>query len=138
MKYSVVIIGGGIIGSSVAYFLVNSGSDMSIAVIEPDPTYEHATTPQGAGGVRQQFSIAENIAQSTYSLDFYKSWDTLFADVPNLPDLNFQEQGYLFVVGKDGVTTLKENEALQRSMGVSTQLLSQVELRRKFPSIGRQ
>jgi len=137
MKYSVAIIGGGIIGSSAAYFLARTGNDVSVAVIEKDSSYSNATTSQGAGGVRRQFSIEENIAQSTFSLDFYKKWKTHMADVPNLPDLKFREQGYLFVVTAAGEDTLLRNEALQRSMGVRTIVMNRQELRRKFPSIDR-
>ena len=50
MKYSVAIIGGGIIGSSAAYFLARAGNDVSVAVIEKDSSYSNATTSQGAGG----------------------------------------------------------------------------------------
>ena len=64
LNHDIIIIGGGITGSAAAYFLARSGAAGSVAVIEPDPTYEFATTPQGAGGVRQQFSVAENIEMS--------------------------------------------------------------------------
>ena len=75
LKYSVVVIGGGIVGSAAAFFLARSGNDLSVAVIEADSTYTHATSPQGAGGVRQQFSRPENIALSTWSLSFYKHFN---------------------------------------------------------------
>ena len=135
MKYSVVVIGGGIIGSSAAYFLASAGR--SVAVVETDSSYQFATTPQGAGGVRQQFSLPENISQSIYSLDFYKHWATHFAEIEDLPDLNFQEQGYLFVVSEVGVEDLQRNASLQNSMGVNAQVLTRNELLQKFPSISR-
>lgn len=137
MKYSVVIIGGGIVGSAAAYFLARSGKDVSVAVVEADSTYTHATSPQGAGGVRQQFSQPENIAMSTWSLAFYKRFEEEMAGVPDLPDLNFQEQGYLLVVSADGAETLRGNQALQESMGVKAELLDRDALRRRFPSILR-
>jgi len=137
MKYSVAIIGGGIIGSSAAYFLARAGNDLSVAVIEKDSSYSNTTTSKGAGGVRQQFSVEENIAQSTFSLDFYKNWKIHMTDVPDLPDLKFHEQGYLLVVTAEGEETLLRNEALQRLMGVSTILMDRENLCRKFPSIDR-
>ena len=137
MKYSVAIIGGGIIGSSAAYFLARAGNDVSVAVIEKDSSYSNATTSQGAGGVRQQFSVEENIAQSTFSLEFYKHWEAHLADVPDLSDLKFREQGYLFAVTAEGEDTLLRNEALQRSMGVKTIVMDREELCRKFPSIDK-
>ncbi len=137
MKYSVVIIGGGILGSAAAFFLGRSGKDVSVAVVEADSTYTHATSPQGAGGVRQQFSQPENIAMSTWSLAFYKRFEEEMAGVPDLPDLNFQEQGYLLVVSADGAKILRGNQALQELMGVKAELLDRDALRRRFPSILR-
>ena len=137
MKRSIAIIGGGIVGSAAAFFLSRSMGSGEIAVIEPDPTYQFATTPQGAGGVRQQFSVAENIAMSQWSLDFYKSFDTHMTGVPDLPDIAFREHGYLFLVTADGEATLRSNHQLQSSMGVTADLLDYASLRRKFPSIER-
>ncbi|WP_057464529.1 FAD-binding oxidoreductase [Pseudovibrio sp. POLY-S9] len=138
MNYDIVIMGGGIMGSAAAYFLARSGLVGAVAVIEPDPSYKEATTPQGAGGVRQQFSLPENIAMSAYSLDFYKRFEAALTDVPDVQSISFREQGYLFVVGKDGEETLRKNVDLQSSMGVTTQLMDKAETARKFPSIDRQ
>ncbi|MEM7731680.1 MAG: FAD-binding oxidoreductase [Pseudomonadota bacterium] len=137
MKQDIVIIGGGIMGSAAAYFLVRSGQSGSVAVIEPDPTYEFATTPQGAGGVRQQMSVSENIQMSMFSLGFYKRFGQEMSDIPDLPDINFTEQGYLFVVTDAGAQTLRQNQALQSSLGVNAELMDYSELRRCFPSIKR-
>lgn len=138
MNYDIVIMGGGIMGSAAAYFLARSGLAGAVAVIEPDPSYKEATTPQGAGGVRQQFSLPENIAMSSYSLDFYNRFESKLADIPDVQSISFREQGYLFVVGKDGEKTLRKNVDLQSSMGVTTQLMDKAETARKFPSIDRQ
>ena len=137
MKHDIVIIGGGITGSAAAYFLARSGAAGSVAVIEPDPTYQFATTPQGAGGVRQQFSVAENIEMSQYSLGFFKNFSDHLADIPDLPDINFTEEGYLFLVTAGGEATLRRNQALQSSLGVKAELMDRDALRRQFPSIER-
>ena len=138
MKHDIVIIGGGITGSAAAYFLARSGAAGSVAVLEPDPTYEFATTPQGAGGVRQQFSVAENIEMSRYSLGFFKNFTDHLADIPDLPDISFTEEGYLFLVTAGGEATLRRNQALQSSLGVSAELMDAAALRRQFPSIERE
>jgi glycine/D-amino acid oxidase-like deaminating enzyme len=49
----IVIIGGGVIGSSIAYYLALAGHAADVVVIEPDPTYEFAATPRATGGIRQ-------------------------------------------------------------------------------------
>lgn len=124
-------------GSTAAYFLARSAKAGSVVVIEPDPSYAQATTPQGAGGVRQQFSVSENIAMSSFSLNFYKNFDQHMSDIPDLPDINFREQGYLFVVTKEGEETLRSNQALQSSMGVHAELIDYAEIRNRFPSLER-
>lgn len=137
MKRSIIIIGGGIIGSAAAYFLARKGEASNVTVIEPDPSYEKATTPQGAGGIRQQFSLPENIGMSQFSLEFYRNFAKEMHDIPDVADITFREQGYLFVVTEQGEKTLRQNEALQSSMGVNTSLLGPDELQAKFPSIDR-
>jgi len=137
LKHDIAIIGGGIMGSASAYFLTRSASVGSVVVVEPDPSYEFATTPQGAGGVRQQFSVLENIEMSRFSLEFYKNFDAELVDIPNIPDINFTEQGYLFVVTRAGEETLRHNQAVQSSHGVQAKLIDYAEIRRRFPSIQR-
>ena len=60
------------------------------------------------------------------------------ADIPDLPDINFTEEGYLFLVTQDGEATLRRNQALQSSFGVKAELMDRAELHRKFPSIERE
>ena len=57
----VVIVGGGIIGASTAYFLSKEGR--KVKVIERDPTYKQASFPLSLGGFRRQFFQKENILQ---------------------------------------------------------------------------
>ena len=65
----VVMAGGGIMGSAIAYFLTaDPAFDGSVVVVEPDPTYAQAATTLSWGGIRQQFSMAENIQMGTSML----------------------------------------------------------------------
>jgi FAD-dependent oxidoreductase domain-containing protein 1 len=73
--YDIVIIGGGIIGTSISYNLMHDGFNGSILVIEKDPTYQFASTTLSAGGVREQFSLPENIKISQYSIDIFETFD---------------------------------------------------------------
>ena len=64
----VVIIGGGIIGASTAYFLSKEGR--KVKVIEKDPTYKSASFPLSLGGFRRQFFQKENIYLGKFALEF--------------------------------------------------------------------
>ena len=131
MQADIVIIGGGIVGSSIAYFLARTGRAGDIVVIEPDAEYGRAASAVGAGGVRQLFSQPENIEMSQFSLDFYKSFaDTLGTDI------EFSQCGYLFLVGDSGVKQLRANHKRQSELGVNAHLLSPSELASHFPSLG--
>lgn len=135
MRYDIAIIGGGMIGSSIAYFLARTGRAGSIAVIEPDSTYELATTPTGAGGIRQLFSQPENIYMSRYSLQFYSEFAATMA-VDGVPaEIDFNRHGYLFVVGAKGAKQLEANYRHQSAQGVNAQLLDPAALHERFPSI---
>ena len=75
----IIIIGGGIIGSGIAYHLARDGRAGRITVVERDATYAHASTPRSLGGVRQQFSLPENVLMSCYGLGVYRDFAEVMA-----------------------------------------------------------
>ena len=133
-KFDVVIVGGGVIGSSAAYFLASErGFGGSIAVVERDSTYAEAATPRSAGGIRQQFSTPENILISAFGASFIKSVKEHLTVGGDAPDLQFHEGGYLFLATGAGLRTLIANQQLQHELGAETQLLNPTELAANFP-----
>ena len=79
MRNNITIIGGGIIGTSIAYHLARTGKAGNVMVVERDRTYAEAATPRGSGGIRQLFSLPENIAMAQFGLSFYKNFDTVMS-----------------------------------------------------------
>ncbi|UCG63344.1 MAG: FAD-binding oxidoreductase [Deltaproteobacteria bacterium] len=61
--YDLVVIGGGVIGSNIAYNLVNDGFDGKILVIEKDPSYEFASTDCSGHGLRQSPAVGKCISE---------------------------------------------------------------------------
>ncbi|HEY4137336.1 MAG TPA: FAD-dependent oxidoreductase [Casimicrobiaceae bacterium] len=131
----IAIIGGGIVGSSVAYFAKRIIPDASVCVVEPDPTYEFASTLRASGGCRVQFTCPENIDMSLFSLQFIREFSGRMS-LPDRPaDISWVEGGYLFVVPPEHMKALERHVRAQRARGCEVDLLSTQELKTKFPSI---
>jgi glycine/D-amino acid oxidase-like deaminating enzyme len=129
-SFDVVIIGGGVVGSSAAYFLsAQPDFNGTIAVIEKDPTYAEAATPRSAGGIRLQFSTAENVLMGAFGASFIKSADEHLKVGNEGSGVEFRENGYLFLATGAGLKTLLNNQRLQHELGAATELLNPRECR---------
>jgi glycine/D-amino acid oxidase-like deaminating enzyme len=132
--YDVVIVGGAVHGSSLAYHLLaDTGFKGRVLVIEKDLTYARAASALSASSIRQQFSSAINIEVSLYGIDFLRKGREILAVDGDAPDLTVREGGYLYLATEAGAPTLRENNALQRSLGADIVLLEPDALKRKFP-----
>ncbi|MEO8738497.1 MAG: FAD-binding oxidoreductase [Casimicrobiaceae bacterium] len=135
VKCDVAVIGGGIIGSSVAHFLLQELPQLAVCVIEPDPTYEFASALRASGGCRVQFSLPENISMSLYSIDFIKNFERTMATRSQPSPVDWVEGGYLFIVPPEHVAGLERNVRKQIAAGCTVALLSPSQLKDKFPSM---
>ncbi|WP_319024896.1 NAD(P)/FAD-dependent oxidoreductase [Nisaea sediminum] len=130
----VVIIGGGVIGSAIAYFLASvSGAPGSITVIERDSSYATASTPRSAGGIRQQFSNPENIEIGLFGHHFATHLGEYLSVDGECPDPSFVEGGYLFLAGPAGLEVLRQNHEEQTRHGADIALLDSVATSERFP-----
>lgn len=134
-RADVVIVGGAIIGSSVATFLAMR-PDWSgrIVVVERDQTYRTSSTTLSAASIRLQFSTPLNIEISRFGVEFIKDLDRwLGLDGGPPPAADFVEGGYLFLATAAGMPTLRANHAVQREHGVDVLLMDAPVLRQRFP-----
>jgi FAD-dependent oxidoreductase domain-containing protein 1 len=131
----IVVIGGSIMGSSIAYHLAMAGHASDVVVIEPDPTYEWAAAPRSSGGVRLMHGLPENIEMSRYGREVYKDFARLM-DVDGEPGrFDFKEFGYLYMVaGAVDTAMIEENWRVQTGLGVKNDLLDRDGLAQRFPS----
>ncbi len=134
-RFDVAIIGGALMGSSVAYHLLLANPHLSIAIIEPDPDYQFASSARASGGCRVQFTCPENIAMSLYSIDFIKNFDSVMRTVSQPADVGWVEGGYRLLAQHEHIATLERNVRLQREQGCVVELLSPSELKSRFPSM---
>jgi glycine/D-amino acid oxidase-like deaminating enzyme len=131
----VAIAGGGVIGSSVAYFMQRLAPAARVVVIEPDRTYEYASTLRASGGARRQFSCPENIGMSNFSIAFIRDADTELAVDGDPAHVEWHQGGYLFIVGTSDAAMLRANHDAQRSFGVRVEWLDPGGLHARLPSM---
>ncbi|MEO6588604.1 MAG: FAD-dependent oxidoreductase [Pyrinomonadaceae bacterium] len=108
-KAEIVIIGGGVVGASVAHHLTEKGAK-DVLILERELKQGFGSTGKATGGVRAQFETEINIKMSLYSLEFFKNWEF---------DCSYEPRGYLFfVTSEKGLEYLKRNVERQKSLGV--------------------
>lgn len=137
-SYDVVIVGGAVIGSSVAYFLMsNPDFKGSVLIVERDPTFSQASTSLSAASIRTQFSNPINVKISQFGLSVIKDFGNLMqVEGQEKPDLNFHQGGYLFLANTpEQVQILRENHAVQKSCGADVVLWTRDELAHAFPHL---
>ena len=127
----VAIIGGGIVGSSVAYHLVAAGCK-NVLVLERETAQGKGSTGKSMGGVRAQFSTPVNIQMSLYSIPFYAS----FEERLGYP-CDYRGQGYLFcATNQKHMAYLSTNYEKQVAMGLkNVRLVSGDDIRSDFPQL---
>ena len=127
----VVIIGAGIVGSSVAYHLTANGCP-NVLVIERESSPGKGSTGKSMGGVRAQFSTPVSIQMSLYSIPFYAS----FEERLGFP-CDYRPQGYLFCATTEKhLAYLRANYAQQVKMGLeNVRLVLGDEIRSMFPQL---
>jgi sarcosine oxidase, subunit beta len=110
----VVIIGGGIVGSSIAWHLTEAGC-RNVLIVERESHQGKGSTGKSMGGVRAQFATTPNIQMSLYSIPFYSNFEERLGHPSE-----YRAQGYLFVATKAAhMEYLRTNQQLQKSLGLT-------------------
>jgi sarcosine oxidase subunit beta len=123
----IVIIGGGIIGVSIAYYLAQRKAK-GVVLLEKGMLGE-GSTAKCAGGIRAQFSTEINIR---FSLESFKAWNR-FEELTGM-DLGFKKVGYLFLaMSEEEWAIFNANADLQHRFGIPVELLSPEEIHHRWP-----
>ena len=110
----VVIVGGGIVGASIAWHLTDAGCH-NVLILERESHQGKGSTGKSMGGVRAQFATAPNIQMSLYSIQFYSEFDERLGQPGG-----YRPQGYMFVAtAQKHLDYLRTNQALQHSLGLT-------------------
>ena len=132
-SYDVVVVGGAVMGSSVAYHLLVAEPTLRLVVIERDPTYTHSSTSLSLGGVRVQFSLEENILISLYAQECFSRFEEEMAIKGEKPSINFRQEGYLFLIDPAGRKLAERNLDLQKRLGCEVEWWPPEKIKGEFP-----
>ncbi|GAC1477294.1 MAG: FAD-binding oxidoreductase [Steroidobacteraceae bacterium] len=129
---TVVVIGGGVMGSALAYWLTRLEPSLEVTVVERDPAYRQASSALSAASIRQQFSTPVNIFISQASIAFLRKAADELGCGDERPDIMLREHGYLYLAGIDGAARLRRAHAVQENCAADVALLNRAELERQF------
>jgi sarcosine oxidase, subunit beta len=124
----VVVVGGGVMGASVAYHLA-LGGQRNVLLLERGDLFGQGATGKCAGGIRFQFGSEINVRLSLLSIPMLERFEAEL-DQP----IGLHQCGYLFMLTRDDdVHAFRQNVAMQRRLGVATQWLEADEVRSRLP-----
>jgi len=127
----VVIIGGGIVGSSVAYHLAEQGCT-DVMIIEREEKQGLGSTSKSLGGVRAQFATPINIKMSLYSIDFFSHFEEVTGQTAD-----YRAHGYLFAATTEThLRYLKINREKQQAQGLkNVEMVTREEIVKMIPQL---
>jgi len=127
----IVIIGGGIVGASIAYHLTAAGQK-NVLILEREAHQGKGSTGKSMGGVRAQFATPVNIQMSLYSIPFYASFEERLGH-----PCGYKSQGYLFLAtSQTHLDYLTSNQLTQKRLGLKdVGMVSVAELRKMYSQL---
>ncbi|GAB4461054.1 MAG: FAD-binding oxidoreductase [Anaerolineae bacterium] len=124
----VVIIGGGVMGASVAYHLAKRGV-RDVLLLERERFFGQGATGRCAGGIRHQFSSEVNIRLSIHSIRMLEAFEAEMGQ-----PIDLKQTGYLFLLSTpEEMAQFRANVALQNALGVASRLLTPDEIQARVP-----
>ncbi len=133
-SYDVVIVGGAIMGASVAWFLAsNPAFDGRILVVERDPSYRQSSTALSNSCIRQQFSSEINVRISQFGARYLKAFREEMGD-ERVPDIHTHFFGYMYLAGnEDFAAHLQKTVSMQAELGAGSRIMTPDEIAEAYP-----
>ena len=127
----VIIIGGGIVGASIAYNLAEQGCT-DVLIIEREEKQGLGSTSKSMGGVRAQFATPINIQLSLYSIDFFSRFEEATGHTAD-----YRAHGYCFCATTEAhLQYLRANQAKQRALGLhNAEMVTTAEIAAMVPQM---
>ncbi|WP_458789581.1 NAD(P)/FAD-dependent oxidoreductase [Yoonia sp. MH D7] len=134
-SYDVIIVGGAMYGSSIAWWLSeHKDFNGSVLVVERDPTYEWTSTAHTNSCMRQQFSEPINIKISQFGADYVKNFRSYMGGDVQVPAVTLQSFGYMYLADSQAAADgLQATQAVQAANGAGTKHLSAAQIKDAYP-----
>lgn len=132
-QFDVILIGGGVMGCALAYYLLKAEPGMQVAIIEKDPGYKQNSTVLSDGNIRLQFNLKENILISLYGLQALAAFPEEMAIGERQPKIDFRQQGNLFLSDEENKPAAQSSLAMQERLNCQVSWLEPGEIRARFP-----
>ena len=134
-SYDVIIIGGAMYGSSIAWWLSRDPAfDGSILLVERDLSFEFAATSHTNSCIRQQFSNTTNIQISQFGAEFINNFQSYFDHDPRVPDIPIQSFGYMYLANTAAdAENLRQSQVVQAQLGAGTRHMTAAEIQAEYP-----
>ncbi len=123
-----VVIGGGVMGTSILYNLVVRGVNAPV-LLERD-TLGSGSTGRSSGAIRMHYSTEVNARLAWESLKIFRAFDEIVGG----GDVGFVKTGYMVFVPEDSIEGFNQNIAMQQSVGIATRIVSGEEAHELAPA----
>lgn len=134
-RADVVIVGGGVIGSSIALHVRERLPAATVAVVERDPTYARASSRLATGGIRQQYGSPLNVMLARQSVAFYKTFDERLRAGGHPVRAWFRQRGYLFLADAESADVLDRRIDTLHRCGARVERWSAAQVRAHVPGL---
>ena len=132
-NFDVIIIGGGIMGSSTAYHLMKADPSLKVIVIERDLGYEKASTALSMVNARIQFSLKENVQISQYAFKVLENFEDEMAVDGIKPAIFYRREGNLFLYDEKSEPAARKAFNMQKELGCAIEWWSPEKIKEKYP-----
>ena len=134
-RADVVVVGGGVVGSSIALHLCERAPALRVLVVERDPTYARASSRLATGGIRQQYGSPLNVAMAQHSIRYYAGFDARAAAAGCRVRAWFRQRGYLFLASEATAEGLGRRLELQRASGARVERWARHDIMTRVPGL---
>ncbi|VTR69897.1 FAD dependent oxidoreductase [Desulfosarcina cetonica] len=131
--YDVIIVGGGIMGSTTAYYLTQKDPQLNVAVIERDLTYARASTTLSMVNARIQYTLKQNVQISQFAFDVLEHFEDRMTVNDIRPSIGYHREGNLFLYEDGDVASAKAALAMQQALGCQVTWWSPEEIKAHYP-----